>query len=362
MEIRIQRGEGSTGVSSVLDLESLAEIVHDEGWLWIDVCDADPEVAGQLGRALGLVEDGVEDVQDLELLPKVEDHGDQLFMILHSLVVSADNERIDTLEVDCFLGRDILVTMHAEAVPGIDWLWELVSTPPVTKELDHPAGILARFAEVTGRRYLRLLLAVEDRVEDLAEAALDGDREVLESVQLLRRETATLRRIIRPQAYALRTLHSARSELLGPIDRRRLGTAVEIHDQLMEGLVETRDALGSVLDTYRGGVAERQAEVAQVLTVAAALFLPPSLLAGIFGMNFVDMPPLTWRYGWILGFALMLAVPGLLLLYFYRIGWVGDRTRTRGPQANQLGALLRRLARAPVADQRVNGVTPSDSD
>lgn len=337
----------------MLDLESLSEIIHEDGWLWIDVCGAEPEVAAQLGRALGLVEDGVEDVQDLELLPKVEDHGDQLFMILHSLVVNADNDRIDTLEVDCFLGPEILVTMHAESVPGLDWLWSVVSTPPVTKDLDHPAGILARFAEVTGRRYLRLLLAVEDRVEELAEAALEGDHEVLESVQLLRRESATLRRVIRPQSYALRTLHSARSELLGPIDRRRLGTAVEIHDQLMEGLVETRDALGSVLDTYRGGVAERQAEVAQVLTVAAALFLPPSLLAGIFGMNFVDMPPLTWRYGWVIGFAIMIAVPLLLWLFFQRKGWVGVRARNRAPGPGQVGDVLRRVARAPVPDLRV---------
>ena len=349
MEIRLQRGEGTTGVSFVLELERLTKYANEPGWLWIDVCDAEPDVADQLGRALGLVEDGVEDVQDLELLPKVEDHGSQLFMILHSLVVQDDDDRIDTVEVDCFLGSDILVTIHQARVPGLDWLWDIVSSPTVTKELDHPAGILARFAEVTGRRYLELLLVIEDRIEDLADVALAAEEDVLESVALLRRETATLRRVIRPQRYALRTLYTATSELLGPLDRRRLGTAVEIHDQLLEGLVESRESLGSVMDTYRGGVAERQADVAQVLTVAASMMLPPTLLAGIFGMNFKNMPLISDDYGWIVGAVMMVALMVSLGYYFVRIGWVGrpGDTPVRTDVA-QLGDSLTQVARAPV--------------
>jgi magnesium transporter len=344
VEIRVQSGEGRTGVSEVVALEDLAALVETEAWLWVDVCGAEPGVAGELGRAMGLVDDGIEDIQDIELLPKVEDYGDQLFAILHSLVVVGD--RIDTVEVDCFLGASFLVTVHSTEVPGIDWLWGAVSSTPVSPDLDYPSGIFARLAEVIGRRYLELMLAVDKRVEELASAALSADPQVPEAVQLLRRETAVLRRVLRPQRYALGSGILNGSALFGEVDLRRLATALEFHEQLVDGLAEIRATLAEVTDTYRAGVAEQQAEVSKVLTVYAAVLLPLSLVAGFFGMNFIDLPLTGRSNGWIVVTVAMGLMALASWLIFVRRGWMTSPRSVTA--ARSVGATLVSAARAPL--------------
>ena len=88
------------------------------------------------------------------------------------------------------------------------------------------------------------------------------------------------------------------------------------------GLDGARMLLGSTLETYRGTVAERMNEVMKVLTVYAAILLPLSLIAGIYGMNFVNMPELEWRYGYLAFWATCVAITVALLFFFRRRKWL----------------------------------------
>ena len=91
--------------------ERLAELQKSSVWVWLDVIEYSPDELFELGNSLGLDPDVIEDVRDIELLPKFEDHGDHLYTIFHSLI--DEGGAVDTAEVDCVLWDKTLITFHA---------------------------------------------------------------------------------------------------------------------------------------------------------------------------------------------------------------------------------------------------------
>ena len=284
----------------------------------------------------------IEDVLDVEQLPKYEVYDDHLFVVLHSLVSVGD--RIDTHEVDCFVRPDLLVTVRSQPVVGIDWLWDAVQSYP------HLAGhgaeeLFAQLSEVMGRRYLEVLDELERQIDDLADRTLDGDQQVLADIQVLRREGATIRRVLRPQRLVIAGLRSDGQTMLDADALRILADSYDIHNLSVESSVSARDLLTDALDTYRGAAAERQAAAATLLTVYAAIVLPLSLITSWYGMNVSNLPGSGNRSGWIIVTVIMAVIAAGSWALFVRVGII------RRPQLRRDHRLVRGLsaaARAPV--------------
>ncbi|MDH3308204.1 MAG: magnesium/cobalt transporter CorA [Acidimicrobiia bacterium] len=297
----------------------------NDGWVWIDVDvkTEDPAVAFEPFDLNPMI---LEDVTDLEHFPKIDDYGDQLFVVLHSL--GMDGGRLQTVELDAVVGDGYLLTAHPGPVPAIDNLWERAQRVPSFSDAG-PGVLLGRLAEGQGRRYLPLLEELEDRVDDLESRSIQADGSVVAEVQALRRDAIVMRRVVGPQREVLLTLSSSDSSLLSPGARRIFASVYDHHYRMVESLDAARSLLASILDTYRSAMAERMNEVMKVLTVYAAILLPLSLLAGIYGMNFTNMPELQWRYGYFILIGIMASVALGQWIYFARRGFIGRPPRPR---------------------------------
>ena len=180
-----------------------------------------------------------------------------------------------------------------------------------------------------------------------------ADPSVVSEVLALRRDAVTLRRVLAPQRDAAAEISRADHRVITDRARRRFADVVDTAATAADSLDSARLMLGSILETYRGAVAERTNEATQTLTVFAAILLPLSLITGVYGMNFDRMPELAWRWGYygVLGAMAVLAVG--LWLYFARRGFVGSPRLRRVPVAlaRGLGRGARNvagLATAPV--------------
>jgi magnesium transporter len=195
-----------------------------------------------------------------------------------------------------------------------------------------PDLLWARVAEAGSSRYQPLADGLEERIDDLEEQALAADPSVPAEVLALRRDVQTLRQAVIGQRDAYRVI--ARGDLPGISSRgaRRLAHVFDDFNRLAEVLDGARLLLGSVLETYRSTVAERANEVMKVLTVFSAIILPLSLVAGIYGMNFRNMPELQTRWGYFAVVAVMVVVAVALWLYFARRGFVGGPKLHRVPK------------------------------
>ena len=315
----------------------------ESDWVWIDIAAGpnDHDELADLAEHLGLDALSVRDaVQDVDL-PKVDDFGTFVLVVLHAL----GEERIETYELDCFLSDRRLVTIHDQRSPSIDALWDGVRGRPELAS-GGPDEALARLADVATRRLVCVLDVFDDRNEELVQLALRADPDFLPEITAVRADLAALRRAVHPQREALDILRHSTSPLVSDLGRRRFSDVFDTASRASQGVDGARAALAETLDAYRGAEARKATEVTKVLTVYAAIMLPLSLIAGFFGMNFVDLPLLASSSGWIIVAAFMTLVALVSLGVFVSLGW------TRRPSGRTAGAALGHglveAARAPA--------------
>ena len=312
-------------------------------WLWIDirVGSGDADALVELATTLELdplaIRDALEDFD----LPKTDDFGSSLLVILHGLA----EDRIATYELDCFMSERRLVTISQTSSPSLELVWSAVQQH---RELTSGGvdELFARLADVVTRRLLSVLEEFDSRVESLVARALDADPTVVSDVTALRSDLGVVRRAVVPQREALDLLRHSTSPLMTDAGRRRFSDVFDVASRAVSGVDAGRTALAEVLDAYRGAEAHKATEVAKVLTVYAAIMLPLSLIVGFFGMNFADLPAVDDDRGWIWVTVAMGILTLVSLGVFVALGWI------RRPSGRQAGSTLGRglieAARAPV--------------
>ncbi len=288
------------------------------GWVWIDVTGASEEEITDLATELGLDSFTVDDLRQHGELPRMEELDNEIFVVAHT--PSTDTNRFRMSEIDMLLRPDLLLTVHPETIPAIDQLWE--GATETAELLPGPDVAIARILEMAGRRMLTLITALDEEAERLEDLAIEGDSSVPVHLQALRRDVLLLRRTVAPQRDALRQLHQ-KQQLIGHQARRRNASAYYDLVRIMETLEASRSQLSSVLETYRSTVAEGMNEVMKVLAVFSAIVLPLSLIAGIYGMNFANMPELEQPWGYLAVLGVMIGMGIGLWIYFSRRGFIG---------------------------------------
>lgn len=344
--IRLFHKPDPDAVLSESPAEELAQRRRESRWVWVDLEAPTEADIDYVAAEFDLDDLVVRELKERTHFPKADDLGDYVFVVLHG--VTREKDRLATAEVDFLLGEDYLVSIHRSQFPAVDFVIENGLRAP-TFSSGGPDEMFARLAEAQGRRYLPLLDELEHRIEALEDRALYADPSVIADVQALRRDALILRRVIGPQREVLLELSREGVNPIGRRGARRFSGIYDQHYRIVESLDASRGMLASVLDTYRSSVAEKMNEVMKVLTVYAAILLPLSLLAGLYGMNFVNIPELQWQWGYFILVGIMATVAVGQWIYFARRGFIGGpslRKTLKVPTA--IGRGLAHLALTPV--------------
>ena len=327
------------GGGPLADLSRLGRLPPD-AWAWIDVTAPTVDLALELGDRFSLPDHIVEDALDPEIFPKWEDHDDTVLAVIH--LPNNTTVQVDTMPVVCVVGPGLLLTMHPFPNSGLDWFLDAAAGHPALAE-GGPDQMLGRLLDFAAREFAPMVDDCETAFDALSDRALQGDPNVLPDTQALRRDAAVLRRILGPQREVVLSLAGAASPVLDEDSRRRLRDAYDRHHRLVEEIDSARVMLASVADTYRAAVAERANDVMKVLTVFSAMLLPLTVIVGIYGMNFENMPELGKRYGYYIVLSVMATIVVGLWIYFVRRGFIG------GPKVSgKVGRGLAGVARAPA--------------
>ena len=340
METRILR---STGDGTVSVETGLPDAAPADGWAWIDVMVGPDDIADLVALTDGLNLDAVavrDAVDDLDF-PKFDDFGHHLLVILHGV----RDDRVETYEVDCFMTEQHLVTVHRASSPSLDAVWRRIQDSPRLARggVDQ---LLARITDVLTRRLLAVVDAFDEVADTLIEKALTADARLLPDLTAVRTDLSSVRRVVNPQRETLDLLRRSSSHLISEAGGRRFSDAFDVASRTAQSLEGARTGLAEILDAYRGAEARKATDVTMVLTIYAAIMLPLSLIAGFFGMNFVNLPGADSEWGWVVATAIMGVIAALSLGVFVAAGWI------RRPSGRKAGATLGRglieAARAPA--------------
>ena len=251
--------------------------------------------------------------------PKLEDHGDHLFLIVRSLDTGKEwlGLQLQTLQVACFLTARILVTIRSGPVLAAEELADRL-VRGARFPSPGPDGLLHTLLDVLVDAFQPHMNRWEAEVDRLDKEALrDPKGAVLGRILAIRKHMVKLRSMAAGQCEILRELSRGREGLLDPACRPYFK---DVHDHLvavLEAADSLRDGVSIAVDIYLNSVNNRLNQIMKVLTIMSAIMLPLTLVTGVFGMNFLVMPGLHHPAGfwWTMGGMVALA---LVMLWIFR--------------------------------------------
>ena len=310
--------------------------------LWIDLDAAAPGVE-VVAAEFGVSAETIENILTDPGHPDFDAQGNQIHLSLNSLTMNAAHQ-VDSAEFDLLIGDTWVMTVRHEPVPVVDWLWSEMLAGGV-EHVEAPADVVSVLVLQGTRRYVPVVNTLATQADILGLDALSGSRGILADVQQLLRTEVVLRTALRAQRTALVGLVGHPN--LTDAARERIADAEGLHRALEDDLLTTRTILTDALNAHYGAVAERTGEITRVLTVYAAVVLPMSLVAGIWGMNVDGLP---FADGGFAAAMVVIGVVGLLsLVVFLRLRFltIPERVATRG-----LVELLGEVVAIPVQTVR----------
>ena len=311
--------DGSVGRD--LSTEEMAKAIERSGGLlWVDLEGADAaEARPILEGVFHFHHLAVDDCLNPHIdPPKIDDYGQYLFVISQGIRFHARSERLETTELDLFLGPNYVVSFHSHRLAAVDDVRRRATEdgPLASRGADFLThalldGLVDQFQPVVAE--------MDQAVDALEEAVLTNPQQrLLHDMLLLKRNSQRLRRTLLPQRDAVNRF--ARGEFPRLVSEETHMYFRDIYDHVVrvEDMVESlRDLTESVLGTYLSAINNRMNEVMKVLSIAATIILPLTLISGIYGTNFENLPELGWQWGYF-GMLGAMAIIALGLIAFFR--------------------------------------------
>ena len=287
---------------------------------WFDVCGAGDRQFQDLARELGLHALAIEDcLSPLVHAPKIDEFSDHLFVVFHALVPGPEGPA--TEELDVFLGARFLITYQDERVPATAAMAAVLAEGITVRP--GADGLLYEIADRAVDAILPQVSGLGERLDDLQREVLRGDLtgDPNAAILSIRSHAGQIRRLLLPQLTVTQRL--SRGEFSQVAESNRIYFR-DIYDHLvridlaLEGLREDAEV---ALTTYLSAINNRLSEVMKVLSVVGALALPASVIAGIFGTNFDNVPGLHSNWGFVAMLAAMGSLAISMAWYFRRRRW-----------------------------------------
>src|SRR5918997_4135551 len=312
----------SNGPVSETRLEDLSELItHEQNTIWVDVVDPTPDEIARIGEEFHFHPLALEDVARGGQRPKVDQYDGYQFIVFYGL--TSENERIATHEVDIFLAKHFMITFHKSDLPVITETAERWRANVAALGNQSVGFLLHSVLDSLVDGYFPVLDDIAERADTLEESIILAGQPTLQAEILrLRRELLLIRRVVGPERDVMNVLIRRDPPLFG---RKEILYFQDVYDHLLR-VTDTvdiyRDMLSSVLDANLSMVSYTLNVVVKRLTSYSIILMSISIIAGIYGMNFVFMPELDWRWGYPFALGLMVLVATIEVGIFRRIGWL----------------------------------------
>jgi magnesium transporter len=305
--------------------ERAAELRRSAGtgeFVWMGIHEPEPGDLQQLQDLFGLHELAIEDAQQAHQRPKIEDYGDDVFVVLKTAHYHEDREEVHFGEISMFAGPGYVITVRHGPGSELATARQRLEARPDLVRLGASSAIWAVLDKVVDD-YIPVVDAIEDDIEEVEKDVFDDDIPAPTArIYNLKREVIEFHRAVWPLLSPLEMLEQGGFERV-PEELRSFFRDVADHARRVdEQVTGQRELLTSVLQANLALVSVNQNEVVKRISAIAGVIAVPTFIASVYGMNFDHMPELHWRFGYPLALLVMMFCVAALVAFFRRIDWL----------------------------------------
>ena len=291
-------------------------------FVWVALKDATPEEMATMQKEFGLHELAVEDSLHGHQRPKVEEYGDTVFAVVHTVEMTPADE-IATGEVDIFVGPKFVLSVRNRSNQNLLQVRERSEREP--QLLRHgPAFVFYALLDAVVDRYFPIIDRLETELEELENQMFEAgtSQSNIQRLYELKRESGVVRHAVTPLIDAVHKLFSGRVPAVCENNREYFRDVFDHLLRMNGSLDNLRDTIGTAIQVNLAMVAIEESVVNKRLAAWAGIFAVISAFAGIWGMNFKNMPELEWHYGYPMALGTIAVVCAILYRQFKKSGWL----------------------------------------
>jgi magnesium transporter len=278
-------------------------------------------VIEKLGQIFSIHPLVLEDVVHPIQRPKMEEFDTYIFFVLRMFYF--DNENIVEEQISIILGENYVVTFQERPGDVFDPVRERIRSGTFRIRKSKSDYLLYTLIDAIVDNYFVILEKIGDTTEDIEDDLLaNPSQDTLLEIQGLKRKIITLRRAIWPLREVMNGLDRTESELMKAVTKVYVRDVYDHTIQVIDTIENYREVLSSMLDIYLSSLSNSMNLVMKTLTIIATIFMPLTFIAGIYGMNFVYMPELKWKFGYLFVWVIISIVSVIMYVYFKRKKWL----------------------------------------
>jgi len=292
--------------------------------MWLNVYGLhDPAVMAEIGRRFKLHPLVQEDILNTLQRPKSDEYADYLFIVARCFDFDTETRSLTSDQVSIVLGHNFVLTFQERATGAFEAVRERLRAETGAMKTHGTDYLAYALLDTLVDRYFVMLDNLADMAEELQDEALNRPNpSLLAEINRVKHEALLLRRAVWPLREILNLLARADNGFFTADTRLYLRDIYDHTVHVLESLESVRDLLADLLDIYLSSVSNRLNTEVRILTVLTTLFMPATLIAGIFGMNFQTMPLLDEHDGFWIALATMLGAATVMAAAFWRRNWL----------------------------------------
>ncbi|MFZ1178557.1 MAG: magnesium/cobalt transporter CorA [Mycobacterium sp.] len=304
------------------------ELLGHDAFVWVGLREPDETQMQDVADVFGLHPLAVEDAVCAHQRPKLERYDDTVFLVLKTVnyvpheSVAMARQIVETGEIMVFVGKDFVVTVRHGEHGGLSEVRKRMDADPQQMRLG-PYAVMHAIADNVVDHYLEVSSLVESDIDGIEEVAFAPGRKLdVEPVYLLKREVVELRRCVTPLSVAFHRIQVENKDLISKEVRRYLRDVADHHSEAADQIASYDDMLNSLIQAALARVGMQQNNDMRKISAWAGIVAVPTMIAGVYGMNFHFMPELNWAWGYPVVLALMVAICLLLYWQFRNRNWL----------------------------------------
>lgn len=306
----------------VESLDKAFSYLNSEYVTWINIDGIhDTEMVKDVGERVNLHNLLLEDILSVDQRPKIEEFDDKLLVIFKMLYFK-DND-LEVEHTSIILSEHSIISFQEKIGDIFDSLRSRIENKSGRIRQRGSDYLLYAIMDSIVDNYFIVLDEIAERLETLEDELYeDPGKDLLFKLQFYRKKVVELRRSVYPLRETVNKLNQGQSNLIGKDTEDFFKDLYDHTIQIIETIETFKDTIASLKDMYMSIVSNRMNEIMKVLTIIATIFIPLTFIAGVYGMNFENMPELGWEYGYFITWVIFILTFIGMIIYFKRKDWL----------------------------------------